>query len=601
MLRTIRRLLIAACVFTLSATGGASAQFTSISLTPSKTATIAPCPAVTPVFLAPPVVTVPSTGSGASCTNDTQCTTLGESCTFALGSNTGFCSASGHLEVEGLHYVAGSQVDVEVTIPTCTNITAVNGVPLSGSTGTGGDVQPASVSWSFLPSGLGGTVGGQSVLRPRVRVQMSNAGDGTTSAISIQVTARTGGATATQTFKVGQVQAVNAAMHSTVAESTVRNDYVTSIYEQFGDYEQFWNDEGVRVYGVNWSELVTLANDRHAGTDMRIENGRIVFSLQAKAEKPGCNPNVWIEGAFRLVPDGDSLRLEWLKGPEARADASGVCGPLTLGIWDLMTDILADEEAIAAPFAEKISTGLGADAEGRIKVCDLCRVVDVKIGNGKVDVWTLPPSNRVRVTVRVNRGMDVTANPNQGLVIPGGFFAPLAGGGTIETCEAENGIPSTCNPKLSVDIGGAFNWWGTDVPVPNSIVYDPVYGAVVLGGRANARDRLKGVLRHTASLPAPGLAADGMIARRTGASAKVRVKNGCVIAPPASEYRIAIGVNELIGAPPARGSFDATILLADDKEQSESLFGGQSRCPAEPSSGGTLGPVAQPVGTLTRR
>ena len=605
MFRSIRRQMVILAVGSmLAASSGAEAGLlTSLSsLAISRTGltlTANTCPAVTPVVYATNV-SVPSAGSGASCTNDTQCNGLDEACVFppGAGPSGGFCSASGLLTRGGISYVAGTLVDVDLTIPDCTTVSTVDGVPLGGYGGFDG--QAAPVSWTFLPNGAPTTVNGQPAIRQRIRVTIPNAGDGTSGSMSIQVAARTGGATTTTSFPLVQVAAVDAAMHSTVAERRIRNSYVASVYHQFGDYDQAWTDDGTRIYGVDWSELSIDAYGFHHGTDMRIQEGQVAFSMQFMADKPGCDPDVYVDGTFRLVPDGDSVRLDWIHPPRAEADSSGVCGPLTLGIYEFIVDGFADEDAIAAPFAKTISAGFGADDDGRIKVCDFCRVSDVRIGGGKIEIWTVPPAESVRVKVQTVRGTDVTADPTLGIQIPAGFIVPIAGGGSFGACVAPDGIPGSCD-SLVADVDGAFNWWGSDVPVPDSIACNQYGVCAVLGGRANARARLKGVLRHTDELPAHGFTADSLIARRTASDVftgtpRMQVKSGCVVPTSASDYRVAIGVNEKPWAPPLRGRLDATLLLAQNADQSRTLFGGSTACPAEASTGGYR---ATTTGTLT--
>lgn len=608
MFRSIRRLLFVACVVASSAPGSASAQLTSINLTPTRTATIAPCPAVTPVFLAPARVTVPAAGSGASCTNDTQCTTLGESCVInGTDVSSGVCSASGLLTREDIHSVAGNTVDVELSIPTCTNVTHVNGVPLGGYASSGGDAVPASVSWTFLPSAASTTIDGQTAIRPRIRVTVPNLGDGTPNGITVQATARTGGAIATQAITMASVAAVDAAVRSTAAERRIHNAFVTSVYEKYGDYEQLYTEQGIRSYGVNWKELgPRVVNGRHNGTDMRIQNGEVAFSVQSRADVPGCNPGIWIDGRLRLVPKDDGVQLEWLRGPTATADSSPFCAQRLFFLFEFLQDALVSYADIGGTFAKTITENLGVDENGFMQICPGCKVVDVKIGDGKLEIWTLPPVHRVRVKVRSNRGMDVTANAaSHGLMIRAGFYAPILGSGTLESCVYPDGVPGSCD-SIPVDTDGIFNWWGNDVPVPDSIAYTQTGQAVVLGGRANARARLKGVLRDTTKLPAAGLPADALIVRASSptTSRRALATPGCALDAPSTPYRIAIGVNESPNAlGPVRGSFEATVLLASTAGQSALLFEDAPSCRPDltlsPIRGGTTAAVTTTT-TLSR-
>lgn len=621
MFRSTRRFLVLAITSALSLPSAAFAGFTAITTTPQMTAIAAPatsggllqdkgCSAPAPAIYELRVIGAPTAGTGNTCTNDLQCT-LGEACVFPFpinSSTTGTCQSSGHLARGDIHYVAGNQVDVEVTIPACTSVSRVQGVTLYGGS-DGIDTVSAPVSWAFLPSGPSTTVNGQPAIRQRVRIQFINLGDGATGSMPIEVRGG-GGLTTTRSFTLAGVEAVNAAMRTTVAETAIRNSFVTGIYEKFGDYEQFYNDKGeLAAYDVDWSELSSTGSNlgpiRWRGTDLRVRTDKLVFAAGFKGAGKGCDPNVYVNGEFRLVPSGDGLDLEWLHGPIGTTDAPNWCFFLTAATWEWVLGYFTDEKGIAAPFGTAISDELGADEAGHISVCPGCRVADVKIGSGKIEVWTVPPSERVRVNVSTTRLQDATANTSTGLLIPAGFYAPIIGGGSFESCVPGNGIPATCD-KITVDMNGAFNWWGNDVPVPDSIAYDPVYGAVVLGGRANARERLRGVLRHTTELPAPAFRADTLIVRRSPAivatpPARARVANGCVLPPvTGSAYRIAFGVNDRPSTPPTQGKLVATVLLARTANQTMELFGSSDVCVAEPITGGTRGGV-QTSGTLMQR
>jgi hypothetical protein len=198
--------------------------------------------------------------------------------------------------------------------------------------------------------------------------------------------------------------------------------------------------------------------------------------------------------------------------------------------------------------------------------------------------------------------MDPTTNPSQGLLLPAGFYAPIVGGGSFDSCVAESGVPATCD-KLVVDMDGAFNWWGTDAPVPDSIYCNQYGVCAVLGGRANARERLRGVQRHTDLLPAPTFPADTLIVRRSGGSVfspmnRARVDNGCVLPPVAAQpFNVVFGVNDRAVPAPTKGGLMATVLLAQSADQSKLLFGSSALCQMAPSSGGTLGTT---TGTLSR-
>ena len=613
MLRSTRRFLALMIASVLSAPAADAGGLTSIVVgTPSRVATASTCGPVTPV-VHDLVVSVPPTGNANSCTNDLQCTGEGEACVFASAlADTGNCMASGLLTRGDISYVAGKLVDVEVTIPECTTISEVNGVPLLG--GSCGFESTCASNWSFRPSGAPTTVNGQPAIRQRIRIQQTNFGDGQTAQMSIKVAARTGTATTTRSFLVSQVAAVNAAMRNTVTETGIRNAFVTRIYEKFGDYEQILDSQGHRkAYGVDWSELeeVYVQGQRiFRGSDIRILDGEIAFATEFRGDVPGCDPTVSIDGRFTLEPSNDGYAFVWLAGPRA-GQFGGACSMISLGIFELIIDGLSDEDTIEQDFAQSLTSAFDAEGDGHSQICIGCKVKDVRIGDGKIDIWTVPPVDRVRVNVRTTQLTDVTSDPNRGLLIPKGMYAPLVAGGSYQSCQAQNGqSPASCPVSFELDMEGLFNWWGTDVPVPSSIACNQYGTCAVLGGRANARDRLLGLTRDVTKLPEPTFAAGSLLARRSPVSAsfptpRTRVSNGCVLTPIATaNYKIALGVNDVMqpvtGAPPVSGKLDVTVLLASNANQSESMFKSSTPCTAGPTPGGGLLGTIGTVGTLSR-
>lgn len=613
MLRSTRRFLALAIASVLSAPAADAGVLTSIAVgTPSRAVvTASPCGAVTPV-IHDLVVSVPPTGTATSCTNDLQCTGAGEACVFASAlADTGSCMASGLLTRGDISYVAGPLVDVEVTIPQCTTVSAVNGVPLQG--GSCGFESTCASNWSFVSSGTT-TVNGLPARRQRIRIQQTNFGEGQTAQLSIQVAAQVGTATTTRSVLVSQVAAVNAAMRNTVTETGIRNAFVTRIYEKFGDYEQIVGSDGQRkAYGVDWAELeeeYVQGQRVFRHSDIRILDGEIAFATEFKGDVPGCDPTVSIDGLFTLEPSNDGYDFVWLAGPRA-GQFGGACSMISLGVFELIIDGLSDEDTIEEEFAQSLTSAFDADADGHSQICLGCKVKDIRIGDGKIEIWTVPPVDRVRVNVRTNPLTDVTSDPNRGLLIPAGMYAPLVAGGSYQSCQAQNGqSPASCPVQFELDMDGLFNWWGSDVPVPSSIACNQYGTCAVLGGRANARDRLLGLTRDVTKLPEPTFPAGALIARRSQFSTsfptpRARVSNGCVMPPnPAANYKVSLGVNDVMqpvtGAPPVSGKLDVTVLLASNANQSESMFESSAACEAGPSPGGVLGTIGT-TGTLSRR
>jgi hypothetical protein len=547
------------------------------------------CFPLTPVIHAISV-SVPASGSGLGCTHDDQCSGAGEFCGFPRGSTSGTCQASGLLSRGDIHYVAGGVVDVDVTLPECTFVSDVlmNGASIGGS--SDGIDSSGSFGWFTVLSTAATLVDGQRAVRHTVRVQFSHYGFGASFALAVQARARVGGETTTSDpFMVADVDAVNAAMRNSVAETRLRNGFVTSFYRKFGDYEQIREDGELKAHRPDWSELPWAESPVGIGfadaSDIRIGDDSVMFSMHFQGT--GCGDiDVNAIGWFDLVPFGDGLDLVWLEGPRVGDDGGLACNVL-MSLWELVAGDLFDESALADEIGASVEGGFGVDGNNHLEVCPNCRMLDSVLGNQRIDIFSVPPVDRVRVRVSTTRRTDPTADPDgQGLIIPADTYAPIAAGGTYWTCQASDGqSPATCAPQFAVDMQGLFNWWGNDVPVPSPIAYDSQGKAFVLGGRQHAWERLEGVLRDVTKLPEPSFPVGALLSRRTARStptSRALVSNGCVMPPVGAPYRVAFGVNDVAvpaaGDPPTSGELEVTVLLTDVPSQSEELFSGNDLC-----------------------
>jgi len=292
--------------------------------------------------------------------------------------------------------------------------------------------------------------------------------------------------------------------------------------------------------------------------------------------------------------------MKWTQPPRVRIHDSLACSVLFPVIYPIVKAIAVDvtgiQDSIAQNVKVNMESGAGADSEGLIDVCATCAVKDVKVGDGKIDIYTLPGFDSVRLNVSTTRYTDVTSDPaHTGLAIPEGFYTIIAGGGTYESCIAADGTPTAICDKLTLDSSGDFNWWGTDVPVPSPwfLGSNGTYG--YNGARANAWERLTplGLTRHVDQLPTSSFAAGSLLARRSDQSGlapttRLDVSNGCMVAPDGTAgapFALAFGVNDVpvVGTEaPTSGQLDATVLLAGDADTSKLLFGGVKPCAAAP-------------------
>src|SRR5215813_8379585 len=245
------------------------------------------CGVVTPaIFDAHP--SVPVEGSLATCTNDAQCPDANEFCDFS--SSSGECRSSGLLERGDIYYVAGKELDINLTVPSCTKIGDVQmgGQSLAGSggfDGTGPQYEVASVT----PT----TWQGQDALNEVVRIHLLNFGDGSSSQVAVSVVPVTGTGTASKQFTVGRVAAVEGLMHSSLSETKLRTNFLTSAYKMFGDADQILDSEGNRTaHGLYWNPMTMVADGgeaRYVGTDLRIFGDQVVFAMSFVGDAPVCD------------------------------------------------------------------------------------------------------------------------------------------------------------------------------------------------------------------------------------------------------------------------------------------------------------------------
>ena len=610
----LRFLLALACctlVTPLAASGGLFDDILAGAHDPKVTATL--CGGATPAIL-DSHPSVPITGSRAACTNDTQCTGNGEFC----DGSSGECRSSGLLERGDIYYVAGKELDIDLTVPDCT---AVGDVLMGGQSlaGTGG-FDGSGPEYHVLSSAPT-TWQGQSAVHQVVGIALTNLGDGTSSPMEVRVVPVNGaGGSASTSFTIARVAAVKGLNHSTVSETQLRTRFLKGMYEKFGDGDRVLDkDQNQIAHGLDWSEMrydPNYGHPRYVGTDLRIIGDQVVYAIHFVADAPGCDPDVYVDGAFKLLPHGSEVQIKWTKGPDIDVEAGGVCTLLSLGLYAIGEDVVVHVLGILDSHVEDVKGDIelrlgDKDQDGFIPVCDGCVVKDVTIGNSRIDVYTLLELDSVRVNVSATRYTDSTADPaHMGLALGQGMYTLVAGGGAYDSCIAADGTPASTCDKLALDPSGAFNWWGSDVPVPSPWFVGTSGATGYNGPRANAWQRLTtlGLTRHVAELPTAVFAAGSLIARRSASSpvaptGRLRVPgDGSCMVPPdpraGSIFHLAFGVNDVpvVGTQaPTQGELEATVVLAVDAVASQGYFGNRTRCDSAPTQ--TLGDTVRTDGS----
>lgn len=538
-------------------------------------------------------VSVPAEGSGASCRIDSDCPSS-EFCWWEIGQSGGYCGSWGNTVRDDIRYIAGSTVDVTLVIPSCTKVSDVTfgGTSLSC---TGFDCS-APGSWELLSSAPT-TYNGQAALRVGVRIRFTNFGDGSSSRVRVVTRAvRSAGIgpqpTAAYEFTLARVAAVNAPIQITLGETAMVNSFVSAVYWTFGDFGVYRGDPPkLLASSVDWDAL-SFDGLGYRNTGIEIGQGAIAFNIESQAAA-FCGGHVWIGGRFNLVPSNDSVQIEWQVGPYAHYSVSTLCSITTLGIANIVGAIYGAVEGlegqILASFLPQFQGGLGADEDGRIQICPGCRVLDVKIVPGRVDIYAIPPTERVRVNVSTTQYRDATAEPRgTGLALPRDHYVALAPAQLVTECVSADGTSASVCDSLPVDSAGVLNWMG-NVPVPNPWESTPL-GPAYFATRHAAWNRLSGVTRDPAVLPVAAFDVGALLARLgdgTTSNPRRRVTAGCMVPPSgrAADF-LAFGVNDVpsVGTQaPTAGNFEVSVLLANQASASLVLFGSAPRCPSDTS------------------
>src|SRR5262249_23433152 len=145
----------------------------------------------------------------------------------------------------------------------------------------------------------------------------------------------------------------------------------------------------------DWSKQPVFVTPNHYyfnSSDLRLGTGSVMFTMHFQTPQCG-DTDVYAAGWFVLAPSSDGFDLRWIEGPRVVADSGVFCNNL-IALWQLVADDVFDEAALAEKLGRTVATGFQVDANNHRTICDNCRVVDIKMSNGRIDFYTLPPVDR---------------------------------------------------------------------------------------------------------------------------------------------------------------------------------------------------------------
>jgi hypothetical protein len=319
----------------------------------------------------------------------------------------------------------------------------------------------------------------------------------------------------------------NATATFTISETEIRNNFIVSIYEQFGDDGSYDPESGFTLYNPSYENL-----------DLRIENDGVHFGWQVKAAiEDWCNPTITASGRFHLEQDGTGIRVIWDEGPDADIDFALYC--------DAPASLLGPTYALVmALYQDSVEDKVRSRIQERIDILQAAFGVDVMFINTietRTDelqvVLNLPlPSVTIEVPYGTNR-LNEHEPWNYGMALNSGEQVVVIGRGLTTVCGKDGYGTNSCNIKSGP--AGLFN----PPPIPS-----PWEGLVYEKQRHDAWKALQYLPRDGTRLPMPPKNVAALVAKLGNGATDSQPKlvgSPCFItARNEGEDRLVFGAND---------------------------------------------------------
>ena len=442
-----------------------------------------------------------------------------------------------------IYYLEGDTLQLSLLLSKCTFVGEISLVLFDGP---GGIIQLDTEATGYDP--IEGTSGSpyyyeivsdfpeedSSRHRVTLNLHFPDHDDGRSIAVGLLIYKRPGGPafSGQREFTVSLVKTVGGEGRWGLAENEIRNDFVSAIYQEFGDDGR--SNQG-RLYDPSYRSLL-----------VKIEEDGIHFMWRVKAEIENfCDPTIKIDGRFEIVPQGAMLDVVWADdGPDVDIDfaihcdvALSLLGPV-VGIaqaiarnnarQDVRNRIATQVAAIAGALNEDVFTFLNRVdmMPGELQV-----VFNLPIDHVTIDV----PYGQLRLQEPANFGLAL--NPDERVFALASGLASVCGtdGRPLPNCD------TATNPS------GNFNW-NTNNPIPSPWFVTDTGLVGYLKQRHNAWKELVGLRRAAERLPFVNENVGMLVGRlenAAGRSQHLLLADACAITARAgAEDRLAFGPND---------------------------------------------------------
>lgn len=428
-----------------------------------------------------------------------------------------------------IRYLAGTQVDIALTIPTCASVTGVlyGGTALATSPGIDGAI------WYSVVSDVSAGTGYH---RVTVRLNLRAVVNGSSWPVQVRVQ-NIWASTVTYNFPLVRVKEIATHASVSLTATELENELIAGIYDRFGDDGEYVENAG--------EDLEIVLDDPSYG-DLWIDDAGVHLHFTARVNLPKtigdvnlphtCDPTISISGTFGIEDSSSGAYAVWTAGPTFSIDFPPlICPSISSAmVQDVATDMLND-----------LVNGIIAD-----KTDPVCTLIACSFTTSPGELRMIapdPPFDRVVIEVPYNTiatnepwltGVALNAGEAVAVAVSEqSLVCTSAGTAGIATCAAVEASPS-----------GLFNWNSAPVPSPWILV-----GTVwaYYPERHQARNQLVGLTRTMSKLPIPNAHPGSTVARfangpaTTDRSAFYRVGAPCLLhARTGGEDRLAFGAND---------------------------------------------------------
>jgi hypothetical protein len=461
-------------------------------------------------------------------------------------------------------YVAGTVLDVSLTIPDCTQVSAVH---------HDGHGDPSY--WIQQDQSLG-----DGRHRVTLRMVFANAGRGHSYATRVVVTAETSRymtwweaqalPTAEHLFTRVDVKRTAGRMAMTVSEDELRNRFITAMFASFGPEGRIQEGStSVRPYGPAYDlaseptiTTVPGSNVTYVPPQLALEEGKVHFAWSFNVSIPNwCDASGRVWGRFGVEvdqpsgPEGRYVFVVW-EGGGPSVDLSTY--PCSLIDW-VVVNVgrmfgAVDREATVR---EQLMQQLQNMVDMAVGTCPLNAATGQRFcPRLGIDPTLLDPSvaiHKDHLTIEVFSPDTITIDvpyatrnldtPELGLALGPGQQAIVTASGRPTICTssyvASGERPSTCAQK-TIAPHGIYN-----EAASNPFLYPGLSTSSLSGDESSAYRALAKVYRDPALLPLPHEKVGAVIARSSvGARPQPIVEPCTLVGSPTASSRIAFGVND---------------------------------------------------------